>query len=820
MIYFCAQKNRRELVLAKKKLNGIDYLEVLGSPGCGTQLAVTFLNDATSLSLGTKQISITGGAPVHAASVTAATAQDPNVVIVGLDQTGDFSTYTFALVADATSTDPPAGIDPQLASIDFSFKAGCPAPTDCRPVTCCAPVLASPPDINYLAKDYNGFLRVMLDRLAVLMPGWAETHAADLGVTLTEALAYAADHLSYQQDAVSTEAYLGTARSRISLRRHARLVNYQIGEGCNARTLVSVTVSGALQLPARTLFYPRVPGLGPAVTADEPVAAQLGDTSQPAFMSTQVADLDPALNCVEFYTWEDGDCCLPAGATQATLQGTLDLLRRGSMLIFQEVKGPLTGAPEDADPTHRCAVQLTSVTTLTDQLTGTDVSQITWAAADALPFPLCISSTINPEQGPQPVSVALGNIVPADHGTGVPAEGLGTVPAAPLAPDPAAGGGCGPGTQAGAAASLSRYYPGLARSPLTFSVPDQDTTSAAASGSPGPAGATAFLSPGTAGAVPDIYLTDTGGFTWQPKPDLLSYDGTQRFFVPEIEYDGSVFLRFGDNQHGMAPEAGLDFTATYRIGNGSAGNVGRDALAHVVLPAHSPSTGIVTGVTNPLAATGGTDPEDMEHIRQFAPYAYQQQLRCVTEADYGVMAAQVNGVSAARGTLRWTGSWYTAFASIEPAVALTAQVIDDTTTRLDVRRMMGTAIAVEQAVIVGLQIEMEICVDPAHFQGDVFQSLMDVFITGNQRTGAPGLLNPASFTFGQTVYASPLVAAAQAVEGVRSATLTVFTPMDAPWVDGVTQGYLTMGRLDIPRCDNDPDHLDHGTFTLHMDGGK
>jgi hypothetical protein len=184
------------------------------------------------------------------------------------------------------------------------------------------------------------------------------------------------------------------------------------------------------------------------------------------------------------------------------------------------------------------------------------------------------------------------------------------------------------------------------------------------------------------------------------------------------------------------------------------------------------------------------------------------------------MAAQVSGVSAARGTLRWTGSWYTAFASIEPATTLTSQLISSTATQLDMLRMMGTDIAVEGAVIVGLQIEMEICVDPAHFLGDVFQALMMVFITGNQCNGAIGLLNPATFTFGQTVYASPLIAAAQAVEGVLSATLTVFTRMDAPWVSGVAQGFITMGTLDIPRCDNDPDHLDHGIFVLHMDGGK
>ncbi len=821
MIYFCAQKNRRELVLQHAGLNGIDYLEVLGSPGCGTQLAVTFLKDATSLSLGPSRISITGGAPVQAVAVTAATPQEPTVVIVDLDQTGDFSMYTFVLVAGPGITDPPNGIDPQLASVDFSFKAGCPTPADCQPVTCCPPVLASPPDINYLAKDYSGFLQAMLDRLAVLVPGWTETHAADLGVTLAEVLAYAADHLSYQQDAVSTEAYLGSARSRISLRRHARLVDYRIGEGCNARTLVAVTVRPTatdVPVPAGTLFYVRMPGLPPAAQTGDPVAEQLAAGTGPVFTSMQDAVLRGALDTMYFYTWQDGDCWLPAGTTQATLTGTLDMLRPGSMLIFEEVVGPVTGAAQDADPAHRCAVQLTDVTTtnhqgtlLTDPLTGQPITRITWAAADALPFPVCVSSTTDAEHGSRPlpaVSVVLGNIVLADHGTWVSAEDLGTVPAVPATP--AADGSCGTDTQAGARPLLPRYYPGLAQSPLTFSVPYHGTASAAA-----------FLAPGTVGAVPDITLADSDGSPWYPQPDLLSLDGTRRFFIPEIEHDGSVFLRFGDNQHGMAAETGLGFTATYRVGNGSAGNIGRDTLAHAVFPTGSlPPPGVITGVRNPLAATGGTDPENMQHIRQFAPFAYSQQQRCVTEADYGVMTAQVSGVSAARGTLRWTGSWYTAFASIEPAAALTARLIDDTTAQLDMLRMMGTDIAVEGAVIVGLQIEMEICVDQAHFQGDVFQALMTVFITGNQGNGTLGLLNPASFTFGQTVYASPLVAAAQAVEGVRSATLTVFTRMDAPWVDGVAQGYLTMGRLDIPRCDNDPDHLDHGTFTLHMDGGK
>src|SRR5512136_2165575 len=72
------------------------------------------------------------------------------------------------------------------------------------------------------------------------MPTWTERHVPDLGVTLVELLAYVGDYLSYYQDAVATEAYLETARQRISVRRHARLGDYALHEGCNARAWVCV----------------------------------------------------------------------------------------------------------------------------------------------------------------------------------------------------------------------------------------------------------------------------------------------------------------------------------------------------------------------------------------------------------------------------------------------------------------------------------------------------------------------------------------------------------------------------------------------------
>ena len=808
MIYLCGQSNRRELVLATAGLNGIDYLEVIGPPGCGTELGITFLKDATGLALTAANVVITGDAGVSATLVNPATAQDPFLVTVQLGQTGDFAPYTLRLAAvqtaaDGTVTvtpDPPDGLDPVLSTVTFSFKAGCPSPADCLPAST-APPPPPAPDINYLARDYDGFRQVMLDRLAVLTPTWTERHAADLGIVLVEALAYAADHLSYQQDAVGTEAYLGTARSRISLRRHARLVDYRVGEGGNARALIAVdTTADGLTLPAGTLFYPTVPGLPVAGGADSPLAAQLSGTA-PAFAAIQPVPLATEQDEITFYTWGDENCCLPAGATTAILTGPngtahpggiLPSLAPGTILVFEEKLGPGTGAAADADPAHRCAVMLTAVrrtnyqgAPLTDPATGTAIAQVSWADADALPFSLCLSSTIDGAPVPD-ISVAYGNIALADQGTWVSAEELPGVPAS------------------------GRYYPRLMQSPVTFAVPFT-----------APASASAFLAQDPSQVVPVISLTDSEGNGWVPRPDLLSSGTADRHFVVEVERDGTAFLRFGDGEHGALLDPGLTLTAAYRVGNGTSGNVGRDALGQAVVPGTMPPFPVsaIARVRNPLPVTGGVDMESVDHIRQFAPFAFQAQQRCVTEDDYGQQAVLLPGVQAARGTLRWTGSWYTAFVSVEPAApasvpVLPSQLAASVAQDMGLLRMMGTDVAVEAAIIVGLRIELAVCVAADHFRGDVQAALTARF------TGPGGLLNAANFTFGQTVYASPLIAAAQAVDGVASVTLTVFSRLDAPWMDGRADGFLTLGRLEIARCDNDPDHLDHGLFTLALDGGK
>ena len=821
MIVFCAGKERRNLVLATMGVNGLDYLEVLGAPGCGDKLALTFLKPAAGLKLKKENFSLTGDTVIQVENVHQPTKEDLLTITLELSGTGDFSPYTLTLVASQTNNDPPPGIDPQLSSATFSFKAACPTPVDCLQPQCCPSNLPSPPDIHYLARDYDGFKQAILDRMAVLVPDWTETHEADPGIAMAEALAYAADRVSYLQDAINTEAYLGTARSRISLRRHARLVDYMVAEGSNARAWIalSVNVPGVTVL-AGTQFYPLIPGLPASIDPNLQVAAAdlLQASPGPVFESMEDIKLFVEQNQMAFYSWGQSGCCLPVGATQATLGDAYTSLQAGQVLIFEEVKGPLTGDLADADPTHRWAVRLTYASTtdhsgqpLVDPINpGVQLTNIEWNSEDALPFPLCISSMSSAGLPISGVSVAHGNVVAADQGVWTVEESLGTVPPEP--PAPVSGIGCNCTAVTGAATARPRFEPVLANSPLTFAVPYKTNVSAAEKPP-----ASSFLSPDPAAATPQIGLQSDDGQPWTPTEDLLSKDGEFPGFIPEIEWDNTAHLRFGDGTYGQAVESGVSFTATYRTGNGAKGNVGREALAHVVLTGGAG----ISAVRNPLPAAGGVDPEAMQHIVQMAPFAFQTQMRCVTAADYGAMAQTLKGVSQAQGTLRWTGSWYTAFVSVDPVGQWSNDLAARVKKGLDMLRMMGTDLVVEQAVFVGLRVGLEICVAPGFFRGDVYQALWKVLVTGDSCSGTPGLLNGANFKFGQTVYSSPIVAAAQAVTGVAAVTLTAFERMDRPTLAGQQPPTeLLMGTVEIPCCDNDPNHADRGFLTLTMDGGK
>jgi len=626
------------------------------------------------------------------------------------------------------------------------------------------------------------------------MPDWRERNPADLQITLTEALAYVADHLSYYQDAVASEAYLGTAHRRTSLRRHVRLLDYRPHEGANARTWAVFDVkkqvaldlsSGPIQLLSRGEGGPAIP----------PSSQELADALQEqpvVFELMHSAVLQPPNYEIQFYTWGDTSCCLPAGSTTATL---LDkdppvVLQAGDILIFEEVRSPTTGAEADADPAHRHAVRLTRVSPALDEANGNKkLLDIEWHAADALPFPVCISALVRQGDSDEQVadiSVARGNVVLADHGTTVAGEAL--LPVA--VPD------------------SGLYRPHLAQGPLVFAALPFDPADPTS-----PASAALVADP--RGALPAVWLSGDGE-RWEARPDLLNSDRFDTGFVVEMEDDRIAHLRFGDDLFGRRPAAGSQFTATYRVGGGQSSNVGADALTRIVFNSID-----ILQVRNPLPAAGGADPEPFERVRLQAPQAFRVQERAVTEDDYALMAERQAEVQEAAAALRWTGSWYTAFVTIDRAGgrAIDGGFEGDARRHLDGYRMAGVDLEVNGPVFVPLDIAVDVCVKSGYFRSHVKQALLDAFSNRLFGDGRRGFFHPDLFTFGQPLYLSRLYQAALAVPGVDSVTVTRFQRLGKTADGELQDGLLAPEYLEILRLDNDPSFPENGRIEFVMGGG-
>jgi len=835
---FCPSDTRRALVRQDGTLNGIDFLEVIDSSSVPPRQQTLLVHCFLPLTgLGAANVRIEGGVRVQGVGISWALpasgvlAGQPNagdsaalantlqglddapenVLVVRTDRAGDFSTYTLRLVDSGPGAAdlPPDGFDPQLSQVAFSFKVECPSEFDCRTDDRCTEPAATPPPIDYLAKDFASFRRLMLDRMAVTVPGWTERTPADLGIALVEVLAYAADHLSYYQDAVATEAYLGTARRRVSVRRHARLVDYFMHDGANARAWVTFEVEpgsgadGATLLPGAQLLTEAATPLSTEVTGDDP-ALTAEDAGALVFETLHPVTLRAANSRIRVHNWGDDRCCLPRGATRATLvrasAGGLVDLRVGDVLVFEEVRSPGTRAEADADPRHRHAVRLTGVVPAVDPLFTEDedsnqllrLLEVSWDPQDALPFTLCLWDVADASDPDllHPVSVARGNVVLADHGRTV-AEELDE-----LVPD-------------------ARYRPRLKQAPLTRQARATDAAGNSVAVDPAKPAISAFER--EMGDVrPAIFLTspETPGAVWDPRPDLLASDRFATEFVVESEEDGTTFLRFGDGLAGRLPVENL--AATYRVGSGRAGNVGAGAITRLV---DAPQG--VARVRNPLPASGGEDPEPLADVRKYAPTAFLRQERAVTEADYAEMAQRHPEVQRAAATRRWTGSWYTVFVSIDRrgGCAVDDAFRDEMRAFLEPFRLAGHDLEIDSPRFVPLDVVLSVCVKPGFFRADVKRALLDVFGSGTAAGGQPAFFHPDNLTFGQPVYLSRLVAAAMAVPGVSFVQPKTFRRWGQPARGELADGAIRLDRLEIARLDNDPSLPENGKIDFQMEGG-
>ncbi len=804
--------DRVDLLRASTTMTGIDFIEVSPSQ---TQLTLFLQHDTLPAALATTlaaispdAITIIGEGQVAPAKVSVIKNDSPlpapvdgrAVMRLTVAAPGGIGWYRLNM-------DSPA-IDPYFNDIRFDFKAACDSDLDCK-----TSERECPPDdlvdfpVDYRARDFWSFRQALIDFASQRYPDWQDRLEADVGMMLLEVLAASGDEAAYANDRLWREATLELASQRRSMRHLARLVDYHLDDGAGAMAWLDVTAAAAGALPAGT----------PVSDVRGQIFFELGrGLRDPVAPPPTPLPINPARNELKPHIWDENDTCLLAGATTLALEGAHAALLQPDPLI--DVKGRwvlLWTRPTDpALPERRIAVRLVAAVDDTDPLLGVPITRIRWdvpTAHDLDLDTLVLRGNLLPATSGRTVSsrFRIGESAPGDPEPDLPQAvervGIDSPVCYPA-----------PGSVADTDSRIKFLHslPGTDKTPLVW-LADADGT-----------------------VRPELVLTADGGEDWPWLRSLVgetSAEPNARVFTLEDGYYRRVVgferwgaltqlvdyasgegqtIRYGDDLFGQAPPHGTKFTARYRLGNGSRMNVAPDTLVAV-----TGGSALVTAITNPLAATGGRDPENAAQIRTNAPQAYQRiTYRAVRPDDYAAMAERLPWVQKAGAVTRWTGSWPTMFVTPDPLdeVGLSPAHRSDLVQALDRVRQAGREVKVMAPRYADLDLEICICVTQKSYPAEVEAAVLAALFGSAH---APGFFDPDNFTFGLPLSRADLVAVLQNLPGVRAAErMRVRRQGYFDWRD-FTELTLPVGANELVRVANDRNLPERGAVRLIMDGG-
>lgn len=706
-------------------------------------------------------------------------------LILTVSPVGGYATYT--LVIDDLN------IDPLFRAVDFKFRPGC-FNINCRrrPE---APAQKSDPVIDYLARDFDTFKHTLITAMKKRVPGWEPTSEADLDMVLIELLSATADELSDYQDRVMNEAFLSTARKRVSIARHARLMDYHIHQGNQASTVLAIKVFDDVVFPE-----PRTSG-----EPDQYLTVWTENGPQNTFVAKEEQYIYKSLNYLEPYTWDGTVMMLKSGSTSADLivDGVAEGLIIGGKvprLLIQEWLDPSDGSPRGANPVKRQMLHLITEgdkkpVKINDPLTGMNALRVHWAEEDRLNADYYFarsgraSNPVFPES--DMATLFHGNLVDVYHGA--MACRMFKEPGQPLADG-------------------ELYYERIERNGglkgTVCRLPD---------------GPLAYeYTPQGGDRWPKSTLevrVDTDD--WSEAISLIQSDGSTEggsHFVVETDEEGRSLIRFGDGINGRALPGGAEVECYYQAGRGIDGNVGADSL--VVIDRSTGDYGKIDRCWNPFDVINGRDPEPAEEIVRKVPEAYRhRQLRAVTLQDYRNRAGEVAGVSSASACYVWTGSWRGVRITIDPAGTdepgeeLMARVRE----HLEAVRLIGEDIEIRPPKYIPLKIDVSICVRPGYWPEDIKTTLEQEFADERTPDGRPGFFHPDRWTFGQELNPSQIIGRVQSVEGIDHVLSIGISRWDGVPVEG--DGVVKVGPAEIIQVRNDPDQAEHGYIFFKVYGG-
>jgi len=147
----------------------------------------------------------------------------------------------------------------------------------------------------------------------------------------------------------------------------------------------------------------------------------------------------------------------------------------------------------------------------------------------------------------------------------------------------------------------------------------------------------------------EVYVNDV---RWQEVENLIQLSPTDCGYVTQTDSHDNTTIIFGNGKHGARlPSGNENVKAVYRTGIGQGGNVAAEKITQLTMQPLG-----LSGVLNPIAATGGADPESHDEIRRNAPLGIISLNRAVSVPDYANFARSFTGIGKANAQRLSNGS--------------------------------------------------------------------------------------------------------------------------------------------------------------------
>jgi hypothetical protein len=249
------------------------------------------------------------------------------------------------------------------------------------------------------------------------------------------------------------------------------------------------------------------------------------------------------------------------------------------------------------------------------------------------------------------------------------------------------------------------------------------------------------------------------GIAWQEVRSFYGQSSNAQVFLTYEDERGDTHVLF----NGRLPTGVNNVVATYRYGGGQ--EAPAPGTLTVVL---QPQPGL-KGIANPIAPSGGADPDPPTKIRKLAPRSVMTFNRSVSLDDYKVVAATAPGVARASAAFAldplsqrpcinvWVGDDERALAPAQSAIAATCDP--------------NKPVNVQLATALTMSLSLTYLRDPRYQDAAVQAALQAALIDPDR-----GLFGINNVAIGQVFYDSQIYAACLRIPGVAAVHNLSFSP--------------------------------------------